>query len=111
MKLTINDQSKNIYIKDIDADLETTIVEFSQLSKLKDSFIVLKTNKDEVIQFAWENNDKEWLVDVPIDMKEGKCLQRYASDEDCLKIITTIYKGTSPSQIERMNKVNIRATH
>jgi len=75
------------------------------LSDEEGSFLGIKTKK-KTIQFAYEDDDK-WLVDIPYDMKNFICLQKYVNYDECTEIIRSIFYGTPPEKIEGLTKINI----
>ncbi|MCF6348446.1 MAG: hypothetical protein L3J20_09130 [Flavobacteriaceae bacterium] len=91
-------------LKDEDLNLEESLTEFYELSDEKGSFFGVKT-KNGIIQFAWENENK-WLVDLP-NPPSFLNLQRYASYDECVEIIKSIFKDVLPENIEDLVKVKI----
>ena len=81
------------------------MTEFYQLSDNKDSFFGIKKGEDS-IQFTWEDEDK-WLIDVPYDMKNFICLQKFSDYNECYEIIKSIYEGAIIKEIKNLIKVNI----
>ena len=105
MKIFLYDAESDYELQDEELNLEQAITEFYELSDIKGSFFGIK-NVPKTIQFAWEEEDK-WLVDVLYDMKNFICLQKYASFDECVEIIKSLFDGQASDKIEGFVKVNI----
>ncbi len=89
---------------DEELDINEALTEFYELSDEKGSFFGIKTKKG-VIQFAWEDEDN-WLVDLP-NPPSFLNPQRYASYDECVEIIKSIFKGILPENVDGLVKVKI----
>lgn len=105
MKVYLYDVESDYELQDEELNLEQAITEFYELSDLEGSFFGINTTK-EPLQFAWENDDK-WLVDIPADIEKMLCLQKYASYEECIEIIKSIFSGTNPKDIDGLVQLNM----
>ncbi len=89
----------------VEADLETVLNAFRNLPADRSSFLGLENNAGKILQFAWEDQNK-WLVDIP-DMQTMTAKQRFATDNDCIEIITGIFSGRTFEEIARLNENSI----
>lgn len=105
MKVYLYDIESDYELQDEELNFEQARTEFYELSDEEGSFFGIKAPK-ESIQFAWEK-DAMWLVDVPTDMANMLCLQKYATYEECIEIIESIFSGISPKDIGGLVQLNI----
>ncbi len=105
MEIFLNDAGNDYELQDEELNLEEALTEFYELSDEEGSFFGIKTEK-KTIQFAYVDEDK-WLIDIPYDMKNFICLQKYSTYEECTKIINSIFNGKQPEEIKGLIKINI----
>lgn len=105
MIIFLYDVESNYEIKDEDLELGEALTEFYELSDEMGTFFGIQTDNG-LIQFAWEDEDK-WLVEVPNDSKNRKFLQRFATYDECVEIIKSIFEGVLPVNIKGLVHVKI----
>lgn len=79
--------------------MEDAIHFFNKLASTPDfySFLTVTFSEVQSIQFAWQNG--KWLVEITNTDKERVFRQRYATPEECVKMIETAYTG-DPNKLD-----------
>lgn len=78
---------------DEELSLEETLKEFYNLSDKDGSFLGIRMENKQIIQFSYESNNM-WLVDIPLRSSfdiEQVSLQKYADYDECVSIISNTF--------------------
>ena len=83
--------------KPLDAVLEQVLEVFEFLPQHDGSYLGIISEQEITIQFT-KYNKFVWLIEIPIPEKKGS-YQMFLTDHKCKRIITSIFEGINPLEI------------
>ena len=88
-----------------------TVKLFRYVTNYSDNFFGLVMEDEQCVQFSWEGNEEEWLLDIPLRStlknKEGHTsLQKYCNEKEAVTIIKSCFDKGSINFLCKVNILN-----
>jgi hypothetical protein len=112
MKLFLNDIVNDIKIdEEYNYNKKEAINFFKYITNYDDNFFGLIMKDEQIIQFSWDDNEGEWLLDIPLRStfknKEGHTsLQKYCNEKEAIQIIKSCFDKGSILFLRKIESMN-----